>query len=44
MTWFLDHRAEVFDLAVRHLYLAGVPLLIGLLAAALSMRWFARFP
>ena len=30
MTWFLDHRGEVLDLAVRHLYLAGVPLLIGL--------------
>ena len=41
MTWFLDHRAEVFDLAVRHLYLAGVPLLIGLLLA-LPLGWLAR--
>jgi osmoprotectant transport system permease protein len=41
MTWFLDHRAEVLDLAVRHLYLAGVPLLIGLLLA-LPLGWLAR--
>ena len=36
MTWFLDHIPEVLDLTWQHVYLAGVPLLLGLL---LACRW-----
>ena len=41
MTWFRDHLGEVLDLAVRHVYLAGVPLILGLLIA-LPLGWLAR--
>ena len=41
MTWFRDHLGEVLDLAIRHVYLAGVPLILGLLIA-LPLGWLAR--
>ena len=41
MTWLQDHRAEVLTLTVQHAYLAGVPLLLGLLLA-LPLGWLAR--
>ena len=41
MTWFLDHVQDVLDLAVQHVYLAGLPLVIGLLLA-LPLGWLAR--
>jgi osmoprotectant transport system permease protein len=36
-----DHFSEVLDLTVHHIYLAGIPLLIGL-ALALPFGWLAR--
>ena len=41
MTWLQDHRSEVLTLTVQHAYLAGVPLLLGLLLA-LPLGWLAR--
>jgi osmoprotectant transport system permease protein len=41
VTWLQDHRAEVLTLTVQHAYLAGVPLLLGLLLA-LPLGWLAR--
>ena len=41
MTWFLDHVDDVLTLAREHVYLAGVPLLLGLLIA-LPLGWLAR--
>jgi osmoprotectant transport system permease protein len=41
VTWFLDHIPEVLDLTYRHVYLAGLPLLLGLLIA-LPLGWLAR--
>ena len=41
MTWFLDHVSDVLDLAVQHAYLAGIPLVVGLLLA-LPLGWLAR--
>jgi osmoprotectant transport system permease protein len=41
MTWFLDHISEVLQLAWTHAWLAGVPLLVGLLLA-LPLGWLAR--
>lgn len=41
MTWFLDHLGDVVDRGVQHAYLAGVPLVIGLLLA-LPLGWLAR--
>ena len=41
MTWLRDHLSEVLDLTVHHIYLAGVPLIIGL-ALALPLGWLAR--
>ena len=41
MIWLQDHLGDVLDLAVRHVYLAGVPLLLGLLIA-LPLGWLAR--
>ena len=41
MSWLSDHVSEVMDLTVHHIYLAGVPLLIGL-ALALPFGWLAR--
>jgi osmoprotectant transport system permease protein len=41
MTWFLDHVDDVLSLAAQHIYLAGLPLLLGLLIA-LPLGWLAR--
>ncbi len=41
MTWLPDHLGEVLSLTVRHTYLAGVPLILGLLIA-LPLGWLAR--
>jgi osmoprotectant transport system permease protein len=41
MTWFLDHIPEVLQLAWTHAYLAGIPLVVGLLLA-LPLGWLAR--
>jgi osmoprotectant transport system permease protein len=41
MTWFLDHVPEVLRLAWAHAYLAGIPLVVGLLLA-LPLGWLAR--
>jgi len=37
----MDHLGDVLDLTVRHIYLAGVPLILGLLIA-LPLGWLAR--
>jgi osmoprotectant transport system permease protein len=39
--WLRDHLGEVLGLAVQHTYLAGVPLVLGLLIA-LPLGWLAR--
>lgn len=41
MTWLGDNWRTVLDLAVSHLYLAGVPLIIGLVLA-LPLGWAAK--
>jgi osmoprotectant transport system permease protein len=41
VTWLGDNWRTVLDLAVSHLYLAGVPLLIGLVLA-LPLGWAAK--
>ena len=41
MEWFTSHIDDVWELFVQHAYLAGVPLLIGLLIA-LPVGWLAR--
>jgi osmoprotectant transport system permease protein len=41
MTWFLDHLDEVLARGAQHAYLAGVPLVLGLLLA-LPLGWLAR--
>jgi osmoprotectant transport system permease protein len=41
MTWFLDHLDDVWSRALLHVYLAGVPLVIGLLIA-IPLGWLAR--
>jgi osmoprotectant transport system permease protein len=41
MTWLQDHLGDVLDLTVRHIYLAGAPLILGLLIA-LPLGWLAR--
>jgi len=41
VTWFRDHLGDVLGLAVQHIYLAGVPLILGLLIA-LPLGWLAR--
>lgn len=44
MSWVLDHIGQILSLAGQHAYLAGVPLLAGLLLA-LPLGWLARrFP
>ncbi|MEO8556623.1 MAG: ABC transporter permease subunit [Actinomycetota bacterium] len=40
MTWLQGHFTDVLSLAGRHIYLAGVPLLLGLLLA-LPLGWLA---
>lgn len=41
MTWLRDHLGEVLSLTGQHVYLAGVPLVLGLLIA-LPLGWLAR--
>lgn len=41
MTWFIDHLDDVWSRGLQHAYLAGVPLLLGLLIA-LPLGWLAR--
>jgi osmoprotectant transport system permease protein len=41
MTWFIDHLDDVWTRTLQHAYLAGLPLLIGLLLA-LPLGWLAR--
>jgi osmoprotectant transport system permease protein len=41
MTWLGDHFADVLGLAEQHVYLAGLPLVLGLLIA-LPLGWLAR--
>ena len=41
MTWINDHWSEIFTLARSHVWLAGVPLVLGLLIA-LPLGWAAR--
>ena len=41
MTWLGDHFAEVLSLTGQHVYLAGFPLILGLLIA-LPLGWLAR--
>lgn len=41
MTWVNDHWGEIFSLARSHVWLAGVPLILGLLIA-LPLGWSAR--
>ncbi|HEY8821190.1 MAG TPA: ABC transporter permease subunit [Dermatophilaceae bacterium] len=41
MTWLGDHFADVLGLAGQHVYLAGLPLILGLLIA-LPLGWLAR--
>ena len=41
MTWLADNWRVVLDLAVSHLYLAGIPLVVGLLVS-LPLGWAAK--
>ena len=41
MSWLRDHLGEVLDLTVQHIYLAGLPLVLGLVLA-LPLGWLAR--
>ena len=41
MTWLRDHLVDVLSLAGQHVYLAGLPLVLGLLIA-LPLGWLAR--
>jgi len=41
VTWLHDHLGEVLELTKQHIYLAGVPLVIGLVLA-LPLGWLAR--
>jgi len=41
MTWLRDHVSDVLSLTFHHIYLAGLPLLLGLLLA-LPLGWLAR--
>jgi osmoprotectant transport system permease protein len=41
VTWFVDHLDDVLALTGQHVYLAGVPLLLGLILA-LPLGWLAR--
>ena len=40
MTWALDHLDQIFTLAVQHVWLAGLPLLIGLVISV-PLGWVA---
>ena len=39
MTWLQDHLGDVLGLAVRHIYLAGVPLILGCSSPYRSAGW-----
>ncbi|MER7559868.1 ABC transporter permease [Nocardioides sp. NPDC126508] len=41
MSWFIDHLPAVLSLIGRHVYLAGLPLLLGLILAV-PLGWLAR--
>ncbi|HJQ07597.1 MAG TPA: ABC transporter permease [Nocardioides sp.] len=41
MTWFLDHYSDVLSLTGRHIVLAGLPLVIGLVIA-IPLGWLAK--
>ena len=41
MTWLADNWRTVLDLALSHLYLAGIPLVVGLLVS-LPLGWVAK--
>src|ERR671912_1246014 len=41
MTWLTDNWRTVLDLALSHLYLAGIPLVVGLLVS-LPLGWAAK--
>lgn len=41
MTWILDHLDEIGDLTLQHAWLAGVPLVLGLLVS-IPLGWLAR--
>ena len=41
MTWLRDHLSDVLSLSGQHIYLAGAPLILGLLIA-LPLGWLAR--
>lgn len=41
MSWFLDHLDDVMSRTEQHVYLAGLPLILGLLIA-LPLGWLAR--
>ncbi|HET7689031.1 MAG TPA: ABC transporter permease [Nocardioidaceae bacterium] len=41
MTWLQDHWSDVFELLGQHVYLAGVPLVLGLLVAV-PLGWVAQ--
>jgi len=41
MTWFTDHFSEVLTLTFKHIYLAGLPLILGLIVA-IPLGWLAR--
>ena len=41
MTWFIDHLDDVQARTLQHVYLAGLPLVLGLLIA-LPLGWLAR--
>ena len=41
MTWFTEHVSLVLDLTGKHAYLAGVPLILGLIIS-IPLGWLAR--
>ena len=41
MTWFTDHFSDVLTLTFKHIYLAGLPLILGLIVA-IPLGWLAR--
>jgi len=41
MTWIVDHLDDIADYTVQHAWLAGVPLVLGLLIA-IPLGWLAR--
>ncbi|MGL5930599.1 MAG: ABC transporter permease [Dermatophilaceae bacterium] len=48
MTWFADNWRTVLDLAVAHLWLAGIPLVVGLVLSVplgwVAKRWPRTYP